>query len=119
MTILLSANPMVEKHLKLALQNNVNFTYNDHTFVNLKELYIFIRDNVADTVDFEEVMKEVIETAMEKGGPNCSYELGSHETKVVTLKQLVLNTTSNMTKKKTNQLIIQLHFNRWYHERNQ
>ncbi|WP_242145599.1 MULTISPECIES: hypothetical protein [unclassified Bacillus cereus group] len=81
MTILLSANPMVEKHLKLALQNNVNFTYNDHTFVNLKELYIFIRDNVADTVDFEEVMKEVIETAMEKGGPNCSYELGSHETK--------------------------------------
>ncbi|AWC31021.1 hypothetical protein CG478_022485 (plasmid) [Bacillus cytotoxicus] len=83
MKIMLSTDSIVEKYLGMALENpKTPFTYNDTTLVNVKDLYNFINKNCkSELVDFEEVIKEVIETAMTQGGPNCSYELGSHNTK--------------------------------------
>lgn len=82
MKILLSTDSIVEKYLSMAVQSDVPFQYNDYKLVNLKELYNFVNSNYkSDYINFEEIIKEVIETAMTKGGPNYSYELGSHETK--------------------------------------
>lgn len=78
--IMLSTDSIVEKYLKLALENpNTSFTYGDVKFNNIKCLYDFIEENLkSDFVDFEEVIKELLHDGYEKGWG--SYELGSHET---------------------------------------
>lgn len=78
MKIMLSTDPIVERYLKNAIKGNVPFQYNDTTFVNLKNFYDFITDNVkAETIDFEEFIKDVIERSHDRK----NYELGSSETK--------------------------------------
>lgn len=56
----------------------VSFDYNDTNFINIKRLYDFVADHSKDGFTFEEVIKEVIERAVEDRG---GYELGAHETK--------------------------------------
>jgi hypothetical protein len=77
MEITLSTDPIVEKYLKLALENEDEpFTYNDTKFVNIKRLYDFVTEKVdGKFINFEEFLKEII--AEDDG----TYELGSHETK--------------------------------------
>ena len=78
MKIMLSTDSIVEKYLGMALENEgVPFNYNDTKFINIKSLYDFITDNHkdVDTLNFEEVLKEVIDA--EEG----TYEIGAHETK--------------------------------------
>lgn len=81
MEIMLSTDSIVEKYLKLALENpNTPFTYGDIKFNNIKRLYVFVEEEMkANFVDFEEVIKELIQHGQEKGWG--SYEIGSHETK--------------------------------------
>jgi len=55
MNISLSNDYIVEKYMKLALENpDAPFEYGATTIVNLKEFYDFIVDRVkADTINFE------------------------------------------------------------------
>lgn len=76
--VMLSTDPIVEKYLKMALENDVPFTYDDISFINIKRLYDFEAKNVkAKSIIFEEVVKEVIRCAYVE----TDYELGRHETK--------------------------------------
>lgn len=75
--VILSTDPIVEKYLQMALEHDVPFTYDDISFVNIKHLYDFVIGKIkAKFIDFEEVIKEVIECASVG-----TYELGRHETK--------------------------------------
>ncbi|PEI44626.1 hypothetical protein CN641_16005 [Bacillus pseudomycoides] len=88
MEIMLSTDSTLEKYLKLALENpNTPFTYGDVKFNNIKCLYDFIEESLkSDFVDFEEVIKELLNDGFVKGWG--SYELGAHETKSRNAEQI-------------------------------
>lgn len=97
---MLSTNEVVEKYLKMAISNpEAPFNYNDTTFVNLKRLYDFVKDNSKDNFVFEEIIKEVIEKAYIQDGSSVFYELKSYETKSGHTEYIAFNYKSEYNEK--------------------
>lgn len=87
--MIISNDIIVNKHIQIALDNQISFTYNDTAFTNLHKFYNFIITNNNDeSLTFQNVIEDVIDRA---DLDYTSYQLKSNQTKNGTIKTIRFN----------------------------